>query len=38
MLAYGETIYPVESQSQWDVPNEVAARVVLPREVKDKKM
>ncbi|KAL5559202.1 hypothetical protein UlMin_035413 [Ulmus minor] len=30
VLAYGETIYPVRSQSQWDVPNEVATRVVLP--------
>ncbi|KAL5546365.1 hypothetical protein UlMin_006052 [Ulmus minor] len=37
MLAYGETIYPVGSQSQWDVPNKVVARIVLPREVKDKK-
>ena len=37
MLAYGETIYPIGSQSQWDVPNEVVARIVLPREVKDKK-
>ncbi|KAL5538211.1 hypothetical protein UlMin_045403 [Ulmus minor] len=37
LLAYGETIYPVGSQSQWDVPNEVVARIVLPREVKDKK-
>ncbi|KAL5578638.1 hypothetical protein UlMin_011080 [Ulmus minor] len=37
VLAYGETIYPVESQSQWDVPNEVVARIVLPREVKDKR-
>ncbi|KAL5537977.1 hypothetical protein UlMin_045921 [Ulmus minor] len=30
VLAYGETIYPIGSQSQWDVPNEVATRVVLP--------
>ncbi|KAL5540497.1 hypothetical protein UlMin_043091 [Ulmus minor] len=37
VLAYGETIYPVGSQSQWDVPNEVATRVVLPREVKERK-
>ncbi|KAL5561682.1 hypothetical protein UlMin_031429 [Ulmus minor] len=37
VLAYGETIYPVGSQSQWDVPNEVVARIVLPREVKKKK-
>ncbi|KAL5553140.1 hypothetical protein UlMin_040541 [Ulmus minor] len=37
VLAYGETIYLVRSQSQWDVPNEVVARIVLPREVKDKK-
>ncbi|KAL5557112.1 hypothetical protein UlMin_039348 [Ulmus minor] len=36
-LTYGETIYPVGSQSQWDVPNEVATRVVLPREVKERK-
>ncbi|KAL5564231.1 hypothetical protein UlMin_027395 [Ulmus minor] len=37
LLAYGETIYPVGSQSQWDVPNEVVTRIVLPREVKEKK-
>ena len=37
VLAYGETIYLIESQSQWNVPNEVAARVVLPLKVKDKK-
>ncbi|KAL5552178.1 hypothetical protein UlMin_002354 [Ulmus minor] len=37
LLAYGETIYPVRSQSQWDVPNEVVTRIVLPREVKEKK-
>ncbi|KAL5550805.1 hypothetical protein UlMin_000981 [Ulmus minor] len=37
VLAYSETIYPVGSQSQWDVPNEVVAMIVLPREVKDKK-
>ncbi|KAL5562200.1 hypothetical protein UlMin_031947 [Ulmus minor] len=37
VLAYDETIYSVGSQSQWDVPNEVIARIVLPREVKDKK-
>ncbi|KAL5550951.1 hypothetical protein UlMin_001127 [Ulmus minor] len=37
MLAYQHTIYPVGSQSQWDVPDEVTSRVVLPREVKDKK-
>ncbi|KAL5575736.1 hypothetical protein UlMin_017435 [Ulmus minor] len=30
VLAYDETIYPVGSQSQWDVPDEVAARVVSP--------
>ena len=30
VLAYNETIYQVGSQSQWDVPNEVATRVVLP--------
>ncbi|KAL5575228.1 hypothetical protein UlMin_016927 [Ulmus minor] len=36
-LAYGETIYPVGSQSQWDIPNEVTTRVVLPREVKERK-
>ncbi|KAL5560784.1 hypothetical protein UlMin_037004 [Ulmus minor] len=30
VLAYSETIYPVGSQSQWDVPNEVAIRVVWP--------
>ncbi|KAL5568982.1 hypothetical protein UlMin_025557 [Ulmus minor] len=38
MLAYQQTIYPVGSQSQWDVPDEVVSRVVLPREVKDRKM
>ncbi|KAL5564300.1 hypothetical protein UlMin_027464 [Ulmus minor] len=37
VLAYGETIYPVGSQSRWDVPNEVATMVVLPREVKERK-
>ncbi|KAL5557636.1 hypothetical protein UlMin_033847 [Ulmus minor] len=37
LLAYGETIYPVRSQSQWDVPNEVVTRIVFPREVKEKK-
>ncbi|KAL5558599.1 hypothetical protein UlMin_034810 [Ulmus minor] len=37
VLAYDETIYPVGSQSQWDVPNKVATRVVLPREVKERK-
>ncbi|KAL5582754.1 hypothetical protein UlMin_015196 [Ulmus minor] len=31
VLAYSETIYPVESQSQWDIPNEIVARIVLPR-------
>ena len=30
MLTYAKTIYPVGSQSLWDVPEEVAARVVLP--------
>ncbi|KAL5569282.1 hypothetical protein UlMin_025857 [Ulmus minor] len=37
MLAYQQTIYPVGSQSQWDVPDEVVSRVVFPREVKDRK-
>ena len=37
MLAYQHTIYPVGSQSQWDVPDEVVSRVVLPRDVKDRK-
>ncbi|KAL5562523.1 hypothetical protein UlMin_032270 [Ulmus minor] len=37
MLAYQQTIYPVGSQSQWDVPDEVVSQVVLPREVKDRK-
>ena len=37
MLAYAETIYPVGLQSQWDVPKEVVARVVLPCVVKERK-
>ncbi|KAL5564836.1 hypothetical protein UlMin_028000 [Ulmus minor] len=37
MLAYAETIYLVGSQSQWDVLEEVAARVFLPRIVKERK-
>ncbi|KAL5548321.1 hypothetical protein UlMin_003552 [Ulmus minor] len=37
MLAYEDTIYPVSSQSQWNVPDEVAAQVVKPREVKERK-
>ncbi|KAL5560465.1 hypothetical protein UlMin_036676 [Ulmus minor] len=36
ILAYQQTIYPVGSQSQWDVLDEVVSRVVLPREVKDR--
>ncbi|KAL5571321.1 hypothetical protein UlMin_020918 [Ulmus minor] len=36
-LAYEDTIYPVSSLSQWNVPDEVAARVVKPREVKERK-
>ncbi|KAL5563962.1 hypothetical protein UlMin_033709 [Ulmus minor] len=31
VLAYGETIYPVGSQSQWDVPNEVHKGSFAPR-------
>ncbi|KAL5574599.1 hypothetical protein UlMin_016298 [Ulmus minor] len=37
VVTYSETIYPIGSRSQWDVPNEIVARIVLPREVKDKK-
>ena len=37
MLAYMETIYLVGSQSQWDVPEEINASVVLPRVVKERK-
>ncbi|KAL5561532.1 hypothetical protein UlMin_031279 [Ulmus minor] len=37
VVAYGKTIYLVKVQSQWDVPDEVAARLVFPREVKNKK-
>ena len=37
MLAYQQTIYPVGSQSEWDVQDEVVSWVVFPREVKDRK-
>ncbi|KAL5549313.1 hypothetical protein UlMin_004544 [Ulmus minor] len=37
MLVYEDTIYPVSSQSQWNVPEEVAAWVVKPHEVKESK-
>ncbi|KAL5541280.1 hypothetical protein UlMin_042502 [Ulmus minor] len=36
-LAYKDTIYPVSSQSQWNVPDKVATWVVKPREVKERK-
>ena len=35
-LAYEDTIYPVSSQLQSNIPNEVAARVVKPHEVKER--
>ena len=37
MLTYAETIYPVGLQLQWDVSEEVAARVVFPSCSKRKK-
>ena len=37
MLAYEDTIYPMLSQSQWNVSDEVFDKVVLSCIVKDKK-
>ena len=37
MLTYVDTLYPVRSQSQWDVSKEVAAKVVLPHVIKERK-
>ena len=36
-LAYEDTIYQMSSQSQWNVLDEVAAWVVKPRKVKERK-
>ena len=36
-LAYEDTIYPVSSQSQWNVLDEVTTWIVKPREVKKRK-
>ena len=36
-LAYDDTIYPVSSQLQWNVPDKVSAQVVKPHEVKERK-
>ncbi|KAL5544315.1 hypothetical protein UlMin_008099 [Ulmus minor] len=36
-LAYEDTIYPMSSQSQWNIPDKVTAWIVKPCEVKERK-
>ncbi|KAL5571082.1 hypothetical protein UlMin_020679 [Ulmus minor] len=36
-LAYAESVYPVSSQSDWEIPNEIREVVVLPPDLKEQR-